>query len=210
MKLVTTTAIALAVLVTAAPAAAQSMAPSRSSRCNAPAPAQQASRRSSAEAAAQGQAVEECAEGDRRLQTAVNKNDCASIPAKVAAAQAVATTKEDRYLIGQLQLKAALAAKDNAAMAAAIDASRPPAFSTRPRRASSTSSLGATYYNDKQYAQAAAAFQKATALNPATRKPCRCSAKRYVAQGRRPRPSPRSSARSRPASPPGRSRMRRC
>ena len=32
------------------------------------------------------------------LQTAVNANDFANIPAKVAAAQAVATTKEDRYL----------------------------------------------------------------------------------------------------------------
>src|SRR4051812_1734031 len=49
------------------------------------------------------------------LQTAVNKNDFANVPAKVAAAQAVATTKEDRYMIGNLQLKAALAAKDSAA-----------------------------------------------------------------------------------------------
>ncbi len=56
------------------------------------------------------------------LQTAVNANDYANVPAKVAAAQAVAKTKEDRYIIAQLHLKAALAAKDNAGMAAAIDA----------------------------------------------------------------------------------------
>ena len=56
------------------------------------------------------------------LQTAVNANDVANIPAKVAAAQAVAQTKDDRYAIGQLRLKAALAAKDNIAAASAVDA----------------------------------------------------------------------------------------
>jgi len=48
------------------------------------------------------------------LQTAVNANDTAKIPGAVAAAQAVATTKEDRYMLGQLWLKAAIAAKDDA------------------------------------------------------------------------------------------------
>ena len=37
------------------------------------------------------------------------RKDIANIPAKLAAAQAVATTKEDHYLIGELQLKAAMA-----------------------------------------------------------------------------------------------------
>ena len=54
------------------------------------------------------------------LQTSVNANDYAAVPAKVAAAQKVAKTPVDRYLISQLQLKAALAAKDNAAIATAI------------------------------------------------------------------------------------------
>ncbi|WP_114227913.1 MULTISPECIES: tetratricopeptide repeat protein [Sphingomonas] len=55
------------------------------------------------------------------LQTAVNANDTAKIPGAIAAAQAVVSTKEDRYMLGQLQLKAALAAKDDAAITAAGD-----------------------------------------------------------------------------------------
>src|SRR5689334_15191859 len=46
------------------------------------------------------------------LQTAVNANDVANIPAKIAAAQAVATTKEDKYLLGQMELKAAAKSKN--------------------------------------------------------------------------------------------------
>jgi lipopolysaccharide biosynthesis regulator YciM len=56
------------------------------------------------------------------LQTAVKAKDAANIPAKVAAAQAVAKTPDDRYAIAVLQLEAARGAKDNAAIAAAIDA----------------------------------------------------------------------------------------
>lgn len=55
------------------------------------------------------------------LQTAVNANDTAKIPGAIAAAQAVVETKEDRYFLGQLQLKAALAAKDEAQIAAASE-----------------------------------------------------------------------------------------
>lgn len=56
------------------------------------------------------------------LQNAVKANDVANIPAKIAAAQAVASTADDRYAIGALRLEAARAAKDNLAIAAAIDA----------------------------------------------------------------------------------------
>ena len=77
------------------------------------------------------------------LQTAVNANDTANIPAKVAAAQAVAETKEDRYLIGQMQLKAALASKDNAALAVAIDAVAKSGMPVRPTLLTSTSRLAA-------------------------------------------------------------------
>ena len=74
------------------------------------------------------------------LQKAVKANDVASIPAKLAAAQAVAQTKDDKYAIGKLQLDAALAAKDNAQAIAAADAiaasgflapARPPKSTTR-------------------------------------------------------------------------------
>jgi tetratricopeptide (TPR) repeat protein len=100
------------------------------------------------------------------LQTAVNANDTANIPAKVAAANAVAETKEDRYLIGQMQLKAALTSKDNAALAAAIDAVAGSGIASPPDVAQLYMALGSTYYNAKQFDQAAAAFERGTAANP--------------------------------------------
>src|SRR5688572_2527310 len=56
------------------------------------------------------------------LQTVVNAKDTANIPAKLAAAQAKAKTKDDRYVIGQLQLKAAVDAQNNPAIMTAIEA----------------------------------------------------------------------------------------
>jgi tetratricopeptide (TPR) repeat protein len=100
------------------------------------------------------------------LQTSVNANDYASVPAKVAAAQKVAKTPVDRYLISQLQLKAALAAKDNAGIATAIDGVANSGYVDKAKASGLYQSLGASLYNDKQFPQAAAAFQKAIAANP--------------------------------------------
>src|SRR6185503_309528 len=47
------------------------------------------------------------------LQVAVKNKDYASVPAKVAAANAVASTANDHYVIGKLQMVAAVAANDN-------------------------------------------------------------------------------------------------
>src|SRR5215213_3698303 len=46
------------------------------------------------------------------LQTAVNANDVANIPAKLAAAQAVAQSGDEKYAVAQLQLKAAAASNN--------------------------------------------------------------------------------------------------
>jgi tetratricopeptide (TPR) repeat protein len=100
------------------------------------------------------------------LQKAVNANDVANIPAKVAAAQAVASTKEDRYLIGQMQLKAALAAKNTTAMASAIDAIAASGFADATNIGQLYMALGSTYYNAKQYDPAAAAFERGLAAAP--------------------------------------------
>jgi tetratricopeptide (TPR) repeat protein len=100
------------------------------------------------------------------LQDAVNKNDTANIPAKVAAAQAVAQTKEDRYLIARLQLKAAATVKDNATIAAAIEAIAASNVLNASQLSDLYVGLGGAYYNDKQYPQAAAAYQKALTVNP--------------------------------------------
>ena len=102
------------------------------------------------------------------LQKAVNANDTASIPAKLAAAQAVASTKEDRYIIAQLQLKAAYAANDDAALAKRDRRGR----RLRLRRQSRepwpnfTSRLAASFYNAKKFDAAATAFEHASTLNP--------------------------------------------
>jgi len=100
------------------------------------------------------------------LQTSVNANDYAAVPGKVAAAQKVAKTPVDRYLISQLQLKAALAAKDNAAISTAIDGVANSGYVDKAKAGALYQSLGASLYNDKQFPQAAAAFQKAAAINP--------------------------------------------
>jgi tetratricopeptide (TPR) repeat protein len=149
MKLITTTALALIAAFGAAPAAAQGKPA---------APAQQAEQKVTPSKGAMKAIVE--------LQGAVQKNDFASVPAKVAAAQAVATTKEDKYLIGRLQLTAALAAKDEASMGSAIDTMVGSGFLEPSKSAALYRGLGGSYYNNKQYPQAAAAYRKAMSLDP--------------------------------------------
>jgi tetratricopeptide (TPR) repeat protein len=119
------------------------------------------------------------------LQKAVNANDTANIPAKAAAAQAVAQTKEDKYIIAQLQLKAAIAAKDNAATAAAIDAVAASGFLDAVKVASLYTSLGVTYYNAKQLDPAVAAFDKAISLNPRDPEPLTFLGEARFSQGRK-------------------------
>ena len=152
MKLITTTALALAAALIASPAAAQTASP-------APAAAQ-------APAQPQIKPSPKAVKAIVDLQTAVNAKDYANVPAKLAAAQAVATTKEDHYLIGTLQLRAADAQKDSAATAAAVDAIVQSGYLTTPKSAEMYSALGVTDFKDKQYSQAAQAFKKSVALNP--------------------------------------------
>jgi tetratricopeptide (TPR) repeat protein len=100
------------------------------------------------------------------LQTAVNAKDTANIPVKLVAAQAKAKTKDDRYVIAQLQLRAAVDAQDNAGIMTAIDAVLasdvlPPA-NTVPLYVN----LGKLHYNAKAYDKADAAFQRALQIEP--------------------------------------------
>jgi tetratricopeptide (TPR) repeat protein len=117
------------------------------------------------------------------LQTAVNANDTANIPAKLVAAQAVASTKEDRYLIGELQLKAALASKDNNAMVSAVDAIASSGYEQPAQMAKLYAGLAGNFFNAKQYAQAAAAYQKAARLDPANTDVLQNLAETQFAQG---------------------------
>lgn len=119
------------------------------------------------------------------LQKAVNANDVASIPAKLAAAQAKAKTKEDRYVVGQLQLQAALAAKDNVATAAAVDAVAASGFLDNAKVADLYTGLGVTFYNAKDYARALSYFNRAAALNPSSVAPLKLISEAQLASGQK-------------------------
>jgi tetratricopeptide (TPR) repeat protein len=163
----TTTALALVLGVWAAPAAAQYMsAPAQTQ--NPPQTAVQPQQNDNAAPQKAG-GIQPSAKARKALvdlQTAVNANDTANIPAKIAAAQAVASTKEDRYLLGELELKAAIASKNDAAMASAIDAISASGYETPAQMAKLYSALGGNFFNGKQLDQAAAAYEKAAALDP--------------------------------------------
>lgn len=168
MRLMITTA-ALALVAVSAPAAAQ-----MDRNYNAPpaipqnAPTPPAQNNASADQSAQKQIrpSSKALKAIVDLQTAVNKNDVASIPAKLAAAQAVATTKEDHYLIGELQLKAAVASKDNNAMLAGVDAIAASGYENPAKVARLYAIVGSSFNDANQPAQALAAYQKALALDP--------------------------------------------
>ena len=100
------------------------------------------------------------------LQTAVNSRNAAAIQAAVQAAQSVAATKEDRYLIGQLQLNAAIAANNDAAAASAIDAIAASSYLDSARVAQLYTTLGKKALQGKQYALADGLIGKAVALQP--------------------------------------------
>jgi tetratricopeptide (TPR) repeat protein len=161
MKLMITSA-AVALLAASAPAAAQM-------NYGAQATPQQPSTQAGQQAPAEAKKIN-LSKGAQKaivdLQTTVNKADYANVPAKIAAAQAVATTADDKYAIGQLQLKAAVAQKDNAAEAAAIDTIANSGFVDGTMTSKLYASLGTTLYNAKQFPQATAAFQRAATLNP--------------------------------------------
>ena len=164
MKLFSTTALALAFVIPSVSASAQSYGPQPQPQTQQQAPraAEPAQKGAQPSVKPSGKALKAIVD----LQTAVNKNDVASVPAKVAAAEAVASTKEDRYLIGQLQLKAALNAKDNAATATAIDRIAGSGYLDAGKIAEFYLSLGSTFYNAKNFPLAQAAFQKAIAADP--------------------------------------------
>ena len=96
------------------------------------------------------------------LVTAVEANDTATLPAKVAAAQ----TKEEHYLASQAQLKAAVATKNDAELATALEALISSGMLDQGQMSNAYLNLGKTRYNLKQFPQAIAAFEKVQQLEP--------------------------------------------
>lgn len=149
MKFLTATAIGLAMFTSAGTATAQT----------AKAPA----------AAAQAPSVKVSAKAQpalAKLQQVVDANDRANFPAALAAAQAAAQNNDDRWLIGGLQMKAAIAAKDYAGMSAALDAIAASGHLTPAKAAEGYVAVGGEAYNAKDYAGAAVQFNKAIKINP--------------------------------------------
>lgn len=189
MKLISSSAIALVLALSAAPAAAQYTpgAPNNTMSGNTPQGPQPTAATPDQPQAGQPQIKLSSKAGKAivELQKAVNANDVANIPAKLAAAQALAQNSDDRYAIGQLQLKAALAAKDNNAAVTAVDAIAASGFLQGPKVAELYNALGVQFYNAKNYPQAAALFQKASALDPQSPEPLKLLAEARNAQGQR-------------------------
>ena len=86
--------------------------------------------------------------------------------AKLAAAQAVATTPEDKYLVAQFQLKIAAAKNDLPGVSSAVDTIAASGKIDSQKVGALYRGLGGSFYNAKQYDQAAAAFTRAVSLNP--------------------------------------------
>ena len=100
------------------------------------------------------------------LQTAVNANDAATIPAKLAAAQAVAKSPDEKFFVDSNQTKAALAANDLAGIRAGVDALQASGAAETPDLVARYTDLGSRYKEAKQHDEAVAVLTKAMALNP--------------------------------------------
>lgn len=100
------------------------------------------------------------------LQAAVNAKDVANIPAKLAAAKAKAQTKDDLYLIAQMQLKAAVDAKDEAGMISGLEAVLASGALPAADNLLLHMDLGKIRYNAKAYDQAGASFEEVLKIDP--------------------------------------------
>ncbi len=100
------------------------------------------------------------------FQTAVNANDVANIPAKLAAARAVAKTNDDKFIIASIQTKAALTANDNAAIQAGIEAMQASGSAENPDIAARYADLGKRFKAAGQVDLSVAMLNKSLALEP--------------------------------------------
>ena len=119
------------------------------------------------------------------LQNAVNANDTANIPAKLAAAQAAARTADDRFFIASSQTKAAVNANDLPAIEAGISALQASGAAENADLALRYTDLGNRYLKAQQADRAVAAFDKALAIDPNAVDALVLSAKIHDGQGRK-------------------------
>ena len=101
------------------------------------------------------------------LAKALEANASADVSAQVTAAHAAAKSPEEHYLAYQLQLKAAMGAKNEAEMGKAVAGMLSTGVAPAELQAPLHLANGKVKYNQKQYAEAAAEFQKVLQLDPA-------------------------------------------
>ena len=100
------------------------------------------------------------------LQSAINAHDTATIPAKLAAAQAAASTAADKYWLARVQLNGAIAANDLSAAQTHVDEIAATNVLAASDVADLYGKLGGSFLATKQYDRALGDFQKASALAP--------------------------------------------
>ena len=100
------------------------------------------------------------------LQTAVSAKDAATIPTRIAEAQAVAKSNDDRCFIAQMQVLAAVQTGNLAAVPPALEAQLASGSVTKARVASLYESLAKMHYDKGNLDAAAASFERASALEP--------------------------------------------
>lgn len=120
----------------------------------------------------------------KALEDAVNAKNFAAVPALLAAAQAAAKTASDRLMIGQLQLKAGVAANDLEAIDAGIAAMAASGEADRAILAKLYLSAADMRIKAKQYDRAAASLERALAIEPANADAISALAEARIAQGR--------------------------
>ena len=101
------------------------------------------------------------------LAKALEANASADVSAQVAAAHAAAKSPEEHYLAYQLQLKAAMGAKNETEMGKAVAGMLSTGVAPAELQGPLHLANGKVKYNQKQYAEAAAEFQKVLQLDPA-------------------------------------------
>ena len=148
MKLLTYSAIALVTALAAVPAVAQ--------------PQGQAQEKPQRQVKPSAKALKPLSE----LQAAVKSKDAAAIQAKLAAAQAVVSTNDDRFILAQLQLQQAADLNDTAAAMTAMDAMLATKVLQPSELGPLLKNLSGLRFNAKQYDQAAAVIEQRLQLDP--------------------------------------------
>ena len=99
------------------------------------------------------------------LQNAVKAKDAASISAKLAAAQKVAQSPDEKFFVAVNQTQAAIDANDLAGLRAGLEAMEASGGADNKILVSQYTNLGIKYYEAKQNDLAASALEKAVALD---------------------------------------------